>query len=211
MPTTSSAFPPEYFDKADPSDDALFYEQPRMVVHIDDAAIAALAALYNDLLPAGGTILDLMSSWRSHFPEQKQFARVIGQGMNSAEMAANPRLDEHFVHNLNADPIVPFPDATFDAVTCAVSVQYLQSPVEVFAELFRVLKPGGVCIISFSNRCFPTKAIAAWQHSGDLDHITLVNSYFQISGQWEDPHVRMKPPVAGEDPLFMLWAHKPLE
>ena len=210
MPSTSASYPPEYFDKQDPADDAIFYREPRLVTHIDEGAIAALTALYAELLPESGVVLDLMSSWRSHLPADKKFSRVIGHGMNSAEMADNPQLDEHYTQNLNLEPFLPFEESSIDAVTCAVSVQYLQQPIEVFGDIYRVLKPGGVCIVSFSNRCFPTKAINAWNHSGDLDHISLVNGYFQISAQWRDTAVRIKPPglETPGDPLFMLWSFK---
>lgn len=208
MPTTSASYPPEYFDKPDPTDDAIFYITTRKVVHIDDDAIAALTDLYDQLLPENGVILDLMSSWRSHLPTDKAFAQVIGHGMNAEEMAENPQLTEHFTINLNQAQVLPFEDNSFDAVTCAVSVQYLQYPLEVFSEVFRVLKSGGVFVVSFSNRCFPTKAINAWQYSGDEEHVSLVNSYFQLSEAWQDIHARIKPPTADKDPLFMLWAFK---
>lgn len=211
MPTSRAAFPPEYFDKVDPSDDAIFYGIPRMVVHIDDAAIETLTALYDELLDDNAVVLDLMSSWRSHLPPEKPLARVIGHGMNSAEMKANLQLDDHFVQNLNFEQELPFEPDTFDAVLCAVSVQYMQFPLEVFGDVYRVLKPGGVFILSFSNRCFPSKAISAWTYSGDADHISLVNSYFTLSAKWDDVHVRIKPPAAAADPLFMLWGYKPVD
>ena len=211
MPTTSAAYPPEYFDKQDNSADEYFYSFARLTVHIDEAAIGALTALYGGLLTDNMAILDLMSSWRSHLPQDKQFAEVIGHGMNSAEMRDNPQLTDHFVQNLNVEQSMPLNPNYFDAVLCAVSIQYLQKPLEVFAEVYRLLKPGGVFIVSFSNRCFPTKAVGAWLHSGDQDHISLVHSYFQLSAPWEDAHARIKsaetPP--NTDPLYMLWAYKP--
>ncbi|MGB1251566.1 MAG: class I SAM-dependent methyltransferase [Candidatus Promineifilaceae bacterium] len=211
MPTTSAAYPPEYFEKQDNSADENFYVVPRLTVHIDEPAIQALTTLYDNLLTDGMTVLDLMSSWRSHLPEGKQFASVVGHGMNSAELRENSQLNEYFLHNLNNDQMLPLNANQFDAVLCAVSVQYLQQPLEVFAEVYRVLKPGGVFIVSFSNRCFPNKAITAWIHSGDQDHISLVHSYFQLSAPWNDAHARLKsaeiPP--NSDPLYMLWAYKP--
>ena len=208
MPTTSAAYPPEYFDKQDPTDDALFYAQPRLVNHIDDAAIAALTDLYRELLPENGVIFDMMSSWASHLPPEVTYAQVIGHGMNSAELTANPQLTEHFILNLNAEQTLPFDTASVDAVTCAVSVQYLQKPIEVFSEVYRILKPGGVFIVSFSNRCFPTKAVQAWVASGDQEHIKLVNSYFQVSEKWGQVNARIKPPTPQNDPLIMMWASK---
>jgi SAM-dependent methyltransferase len=141
----------------DPSDDALFYATPRRVVHLEPGAIEALRARYDGLLPRPGRILDLMSSWRSHLPDG--LGPVTGLGMNAEEMADNPQLADVVVHDLNTDPRLPFADATFTAVVCAVSVQYLLQPVEVFTDARRVLMEGGPLIVSFSNRCFPTKAV----------------------------------------------------
>ena len=155
--------PAAAFDKVDRSPDPLFYVEPRLVTHIDDAAIAVVTGLYRELLPAGGTILDLMSSWVSHLPADVAYAGVTGLGLNEAELAANPRLDRRLLQDLNADPLLPLPSGAFDAACLCVSVQYLQRPVEVLAEVARVLRPGAPLVVSFSNRCFPTKAVAIWR------------------------------------------------
>ncbi|HEY1707472.1 MAG TPA: class I SAM-dependent methyltransferase [Rhizomicrobium sp.] len=175
-------FPPNAFLKMDVSDDATFYAEPRFVTHIDDTAIAALTEFYRRRLPPGGTILDLMSSWVSHLPPDVAFAEVIGHGMNAEELAANPRLNRFFVQDLNRDPILPLEDASADAVTICVSVQYLEKPVAVLGECARVLRPGGQIAISFSNRCFPTKAVAIWRALSDEDHAKLVGVYLEHAG-----------------------------
>lgn len=180
--TDLASLPPHAFDKADRSPDRLFYQQPRFVTHIDDGAIAAVTALYRRLLPAGGTVLDLMSSWVSHLPDEAAYAHVTGHGMNAAELAANPRLDEHFVQDLNADPVLPLASRHFDAACLCVSVQYLQRPVEVFAEIARVLRPGAPLIVTFSNRCFPTKAVAIWRALEGRDQQDLVGLYMARAG-----------------------------
>jgi SAM-dependent methyltransferase len=177
-----AGFPPRAFDKADPSPDPLFYRQPRLVTHIDDNAIAAVTELYRRFLPTGGTVLDLMSSWVSHLPHDVAYARVVGHGMNADELAANPRLDERFVSDLNADPTLSLPDAHFDAACMCVSVQYLQRPIEVFREVARVLRPGAPFVVTFSNRCFPTKAVAIWQALAGPDQQQLVALYMQRAG-----------------------------
>jgi SAM-dependent methyltransferase len=168
-------FHPRAFDKADPAPDALFYAQPRFLTHIDDGAITAVTALYRTVLPEGGVILDLMSSWVSHLPEEMSFERVIGHGMNDEELAANPRLDDYFVQDLNQDPSLKLADRCLDAACLCVSVQYLQRPVTVFRELARVLRPGAPLVITFSNRCFPTKAVAIWQALSAADQQRLVS------------------------------------
>ena len=170
------------FEKADPSPDTRFYAQARLVTHIDDAAIAAVTALYRDVLPAGGTVLDLMSSWVSHLPEDVTYAEVIGHGMNASELAANPRLDRWFVQDLNADPALPLLPASIDAACICVSVQYLQRPAKVFASLADVLRPGAPVAITFSNRCFPTKAVAIWQALDGPDQCRLVELYLRRAG-----------------------------
>jgi hypothetical protein len=174
--------PPAAFEKADPSPDEAFYLQPRFVTHIDDAAVAAVTQAYRTLLPSGGTILDLMSSWISHLPADVTYASVIGHGMNAAELAANRALTRWFVQDLNADPVLPLQDASFDGACLCVSVQYLQRPVEVFREVARVLRPGARFVVSCSNRCFPTKAVAIWLSlSGDRQQ-SLVEAYMRSAG-----------------------------
>src|SRR5215207_2949600 len=169
-PPNDSPYPSAYFQRYDPAEDGVFYEMPRKVVHIDDGAIEALGGVYAELLPATGTLLDLMSAWRTHLPDElaaRADLSVVGLGMNAEEMADNPQLSRSVVHDLNRDPTLPFPDEMFDGAMCAVSVQYLTRPLEVFREVARVLRPGAPFIVSFSNRCFPTKAVAVWHNTGD--------------------------------------------
>ena len=204
----SQAFPSEYFHRYDDTDDHHFYNVPRKVVHIDDGAIAALTDVYRGLLPRGGAILDLMSSWRSHLPPELNSRRVAGLGMNADEMADNPQLTEFSLQNLNQQPHLPYSRAEFDAAVCAVSVQYLTRPVEVFAEVARVLRPGSPFIVSFSNRCFPTKAVAIWQASSDSGHMALVTRYFDMAAQWTGVQaqvVRKPNAIWSGDPLYIVW------
>ena len=175
-------FPAGAFAREDESDDALFYAPARLVTHIDDAAITALTTHYAEVIAPGSVVLDLMSSWVSHLPEDLPLADVIGHGMNAAELAANPRLTRHFVTNLNRDPLLPLEDASCDAALCCVSVQYLQHPVEVFAEVRRVLRPGAPFIVSYSNRCFPTKAVAIWRGLDLRGHASLIHRYMTLAG-----------------------------
>ena len=206
----SNIFDPRYFRRDDEAPDAEFYAEPRLTVHIDDDAVAAVTQVYRELLPAGGEILDLMSSWRSHLPADVRFARVVGLGMNAAEMAENPQLDEFVVHDLNAEPQLPFSDESFDGCCVAVSVQYLLRPVEVFREVNRVLRPGAPLVVTYSNRCFPTKAIAIWRATDDHQHAQLIALYFQQSGNWNDVHVQDRSPgrTYYGDPLYAVWAKK---
>ena len=201
-------FPPGAFDRVDPSDDAYFYAAPRFVVHIDGATIDALTGAYRELLPAGGEILDLMSSWVSHLPVEMTFARVAGLGMNSPELDGNPRLSDHVVHDLNREPELPYPDASFDAVLSAVSVQYLTRPLEVFASVARVLRPGGLHAVALSHRCFPTKAVRVWQMLQPQERVSLVASYFRGAGGFAEPEILDRSP-SGADPLWIVAARTP--
>ncbi|MFT5197123.1 MAG: hypothetical protein ACI9EW_003257 [Cellvibrionaceae bacterium] len=212
---TADIFPPDYFRRDDEANDANFYASPRLVVHIDDAAIKALTACYADTLPKNGSILDLMSSWRSHLPlDVLTPTRVVGLGLNAEEMLGNGDItdDDIWIHNLNETPTLPFADGEFDAVICAVSVQYLVQPLEVFADVYRILKPGGRFVVSYSNRCFPSKATAVWQTTTDIQHAQMIVSYFQHSAEWGEVAARIKSVDTGapadEDPLFVLWAEK---
>jgi hypothetical protein len=181
-PSPLSQLPPGAFEKEDPGDDADFYAEARLTTHIDDPAIAALTQFYRKVLPAGGVVLDLMSSWISHLPDEVSYAEVIGHGMNAEELEANPRFDRWFIQDFNQDPILPLPDASIDAAMICVGVQYLQQPVAVMAEIARVLRPGAPLVVSFSNRCFPTKAVAVWMAVNDRGHAQLVELYLQAAG-----------------------------
>ena len=174
--------PRDAFTKLDPEEDAVFYETPRLVCHIDDGAIAALTGFYRTILPAGGVLLDLMSSWVSHLPPEIGYAQVIGHGMNATELAANPRLSRWFVQDLNRDTSLPLDAASIDAAMICVSIQYLQQPVAVLRETARVLRPGAPLVVSFSNRCFWTKAVAIWRSLDDDGHAHLVETYLRHAG-----------------------------
>jgi SAM-dependent methyltransferase len=199
--------PDAAFEKADPSPDAEFYDFPRFVTHIDDAAIAAVTQIYRTVLPADGAILDVMSSWVSHLPPDVTYREVVGHGMNAEELAANPRLTRWFVQDLNADPVLPLPDSGFDGACLCVSVQYLQRPVDVFREVARVLRDGAPFIVSFSNRCFPTKAVAIWQRLTGPEQQRLVGAYLDAAGfTGVDGYAHIPP---GGDPLWSVVGRTP--
>jgi len=186
----------------------IFYLEPRLVTHVDDAAIAALTDLYRAVLPAGGVILDLMSSWVSHLPDDVAYREVIGHGMNVTELDANPRLDRWFIRDFNREPRLPLEDASIDAAMMCVSVQYLQRPIELFADVARVLKPGAPLVVSFSNRCFPTKAVAIWWGLGESGHGDLVRLYLAGAGLADIAVVRLRD-GRGSDPMTAVVGRMP--
>ena len=198
-------FPPGFFDRDDPTPDTVFYGPPRLVTHIDDRAIAAVGALYTEL-GLTGRVLDLMSSWVSHFEQPP--AELVVLGMNAAELDANPVATQRIVHDLNADPRIPLPDADVDAVVCCVSVDYLTRPVEVLAEAARVLRPGGTVAITFSNRCFPTKAVHGWLGTSDAQHGALVVELLRRAGGFSEPEVQLRTPAGRGDPLWAVTARR---
>ena len=209
---------PDQRSKLDGSDDALFYEYPRFVTHVDQGFINSLTQLYRDRLKPQMRILDLMSSWVSHLPDEMQFEYVEGHGLNAEELARNPRLDHYFVQNLNQNLQLPLADQSFDAVLNTVSVQYLQYPEAIFAEIHRILKPNGIVIVSFSNRMFYQKAIQAWRDSSESNRVRLVQKYFQsVPNGFRPPEVLSYPsppnPLAllgfpSQDPFYAVIAHK---
>ena len=199
---------PAAYERDDESADDRFYVVPRKVVHIDDGAIAALGRLYAEALPAGGRLLDLMSSWRSHLPAGLSTGEVVGLGMNAEEMADNPQLTKSLVHDVNRDPRLPFGDEEFDGAMCAVSIQYVTHPLLVLREVRRVLRPHAPFVVSFSNRCFPTKAVAVWLGSTDPQHLSLVRSYFDAAGGWKDVTEEDRSPDGNGDPLYAVWARR---
>ena len=206
------AFPAFFFSRMDESPDGAFYRPTRLVTHIDDGAIAAVGQVYAELgidgsQAADRQVLDLMSSWVSHFITPPSQLSILG--MNAAELEANAAATERVVQDLNTDPALPWLDASFDAVTCCVSVDYLVRPLEVFDEAHRVLRPGGLLVCTFSNRCFPTKAIRGWLQSDDEAHVAIVRAYFASTGPWAEVVGRLVTPVdAPGDPLFAVWGRR---
>ena len=203
--------PPHAYARGDEAADDQFYSFPRKVVHIDDEAIAALGRLYAEVLPAGGRLLDLMSSWRSHLPAGFTAREVVGLGMNAEEMADNPQLTEAVIHDLNRDPRLPFGDAAFDGAMCAVSIQYVMHPVRLFREMRRVVRPGAPFVVAFSNRCFFTKAVAVWLETTDEQHLTLVRRYFETAGGWTDITAEDRSAGGDANPLYAVWARRSSE
>mmetsp|Transcript_2804 Transcript_2804/g.8544 ORF Transcript_2804/g.8544 Transcript_2804/m.8544 type:complete len:275 (-) Transcript_2804:1628-2452(-) len=208
--------------KIDKAPDAFFYSTPRLVRHADSGWHEKLTALYREKLPPNGDVLDLMSSWVSHYPEDMSFRRISATGMNREELSQNSALTDFVVHDLNANPNVPYEDNSFDAITCALSVQYLQEPERVFEEIARVLRPRGVAIFSFSNRMFFTKAIADWKNRSGRGRTNLVKSYFASCPAFTEaeavvqtsPLTLIAPQLAlfglpyGGDPFYAVYAHK---
>jgi SAM-dependent methyltransferase len=204
--------------KLDDANDKLFYDYPRFVTHVDEGFIQQLTDLYRDRLKPKTRILDMMSSWVSHLPEEMQFDHVEGHGLNAEELARNPRSHHYFVQNINENPQLPLPDKDFDAVLNCVSVQYLQYPEAIFSEIHRILKPGGVAIISFSNRMFFQKAIQAWRDASESSRVELVKHYFTSVPGFTTPevivHKSTMPTVlqwlgaAGGDPFYAVIAYR---
>jgi len=181
-------FSDDSFRREDEADDAIFYEKPRFVQHLDDRAISEISRLYGELLPQNGHVLDLMSSWTSHLPKGLSLASVTGVGMNLEELKRNERLTQYLVQDLNQNLTLPFSENTFDAVICTASVEYLTHPLEIFNELARVLRSDGICIMTFSNRWFPPKAIRIWQDLHEFERMGLVLEYFLLTERFKDLH-----------------------
>jgi SAM-dependent methyltransferase len=206
-----AGFPRGFFDRADDRPDGDFYTPRRLVTHIDDAAIAAVGDLYAELsidgsAPGTRRVLDLMSSWVSHFRTPP--SELVVLGMNADELVANPAATERLVHDLNADPRVPLPDADVDAVVCCVSIDYLTRPIEVLADVGRVLRPGGPLAITFSNRCFPTKAVRGWLATDDDQHGRVVAELVRRTGLFDEPRVELRTPWGVGDPLYAVTASR---
>jgi SAM-dependent methyltransferase len=209
---------PTQRQKLDDSNDRDFYDAPRFVNHVDAGFIDRLTSLYRERLQPDTRIFDMMSSWVSHLPDELKFAYVQGHGLNAQELAKNPRFDTYFVQNLNQDLQLPLADASFDAVLNTVSVQYLQYPEAIFAEVYRILKPDGMAIFSFSNRMFYNKAIAAWRDGSESERLELVESYFNSVPGFSVPEpivqVSQAPDLlrwlgaGGGDPFYAVIASK---
>ena len=184
--------------------------EPRLVVHVDDNAINSIQSYYSKVFPENAIVLDLMSSWKSHFPKNKQFKKTIGLGLNAIEMENNPGLDEFLVQNINVDPTLPFEANYFDAVVIVVSIQYVSKPIELFQEIARILKTDCFCHVIYSNRMFPTKAVWLWKALSDDMRAQLIASYFHSTNHFSKPEFKNITEVTGSsiDPVFVVSSKK---
>ena len=169
-------------NKIDISDDGIFYQQPRFVHHLSVSFRNRLTSLYSEYLLNHYIILDLMSSWVSHLPSNISYKKVIGHGMNEAELSSNERLDRFFVQNLNKKQNMPIEDSSVDVGLIVAGWQYLQYPEKVSLELSRVIKSDSLLIISFTNRAFWTKAPNIWTYSSEEKRIEYVTSVLTSNG-----------------------------
>jgi SAM-dependent methyltransferase len=210
-------FSDDAFQREDETDDGQFYQNPRFVNHIDNKAIETISELYGSLIQPGMDVLDLMSAWRSHVPDNADLKSLVGLGMNTDEMADNPQLTDYRVHDLNVNPTLPFAANSFDLVICTVSVEYLIHPDDVFADVARVLRPGGTFVLPFSNRWFPPKAIRVWSDLHEFERVGLVLEYFLRTGKfsglntfssrgWPRPeNDKYYPEMFTSDPVYAVW------
>ena len=208
------------FDRHDNGPDSVFYNRPRLVQHLDATARARITDLYRRLIPTNATVLDLMSSWVSHMSEDLETEKLVGLGMNMKDLDTNKRLTERVVQDLNENPRLPFSSDSFDAVICTVSVEYLIRPVEVFDELARVLRPGGIAVMTFSNRYFPPKAIRIWTELHEFERMGLVMEFFNDTRRFGDIETwsmrglprpyddKYFPEMPYSDPLYAVWGRK---
>jgi len=215
--TPTDFFSDKPFARRDDSDDERYYDKPRLVHHLDITARDMVADLYQRFVKEGARVLDLMSSWTSHLPKEVRPASVSGLGMNRAELEQNPRLDDYSVHDLNASQQLPYADESFDVALCTVSVEYLTRPLEVFSDVARALKPGGVFVVTFSNRWFPPKVVRIWEQIHEFERIGLVTEYFLRGGAFKNLEtwsMRGLPRPDGDkyarelalsDPVYAVW------
>jgi SAM-dependent methyltransferase len=196
---------PDYFRRVDESDDRDFYVMPRLVIHVDEHGSAALSDFYSRVLKSGARVLDLMSAYRSHLPDNGEYARIVGLGMNVTELLENTALRGGVVQDLNRLPALPFADDSFDACLISFSIQYLTQPVRVLADVARVLQPGGAFYVAYTNRMFPTKAVAVWQACSDVERGQLIGGYLAAAGGYADfATERLVEGGTGFDPLYVV-------
>lgn len=206
--------------RVDNTDDAAFYARPRLTQHLDARCRAEIGSLYGRPLQPGMRILDLMTSIDSHLSAAPAGLQVSGLGMNPEELAANPSLTERVVKDLNACTHLPWPDGSFDCVVSTASVEYLTQPAAIFAEVLRVLQPGGTFAIAFSDRWFPGKAIRVWGEIHPFERMALVLGLLREAGfgelRSESLRGCLRPPDDKyisqrnfSDPMFAVWGRKP--
>ncbi len=219
--SVSPIFGADAFSRLDEADDLEFYSRDRFVSHLDSLALSTVEKLIGTLIvEESPAILDLMVGWDSHIPGDVRASEVVGLGLNENELRNNKALSESVIHDLNKDPQLPFPDNRFEVIINTVSVDYMTKPVEVFKEVGRVLKPGGLFLVIFSNRMFSEKAVKVWREAGEEERVLLVEDFFREAGAFEKPSVFLskgKPRPKDDtyahlgipsDPIYAVYADK---
>ncbi len=213
-------FSADAFRREDETPDSRFYSEPRYVQHIDDTAIDIVKNTYNRFLKDDMDVLDLMSSWQSHLPDNLNLRRLAGLGLNESELKKNVCLSEPVVQDLNANSKLPFESNSFDAVVCTVSVEYLIDPLAVFQEVSRILRTDGYFILTFSNRWFPTKVIKIWKELHEFERMGMVLEYFLGAGGFKNLQTysirglprplddKYFPDLIYSDPVYAVWGQK---
>jgi SAM-dependent methyltransferase len=209
---------PEGLRRDDEREDDEFYRLARRRPFFGDRTDRVLRAHHARLIPHGARrVLDLMSSLATHV-EPVAGREIVGIGLNAREMASNPALSRIVVQDLNRTPDLRFEDGAFDAVLCSGSLDLLVHPLELIRETARVLRPGGVCIVSFTDRMIQPKCVHAWREADNEGRIVLATSYFSFSGAFMRPFVEeeeLHPQVAShQDPhddtiLTVVWGYRP--
>jgi SAM-dependent methyltransferase/FKBP-type peptidyl-prolyl cis-trans isomerase 2 len=216
---TSGYFSQPNFQRDDERPDDHFYQESRLVHHLDSTARETICSRYGQLIPAGARVLDLMGSWDSHLPQELELSGLTVLGLNEAELRHNPRAGETLVQDLNIRPTLSFAENSFDAVLCTASIEYLTDPLTVMAEVRRVLRPGGLLAFAFSNRWFPPKAVRVWTEMHEFERMGWVSELILTTGGFcdlatfsrrglprpsDDPHRELW----FSDPVFMVWGRK---
>ena len=201
------------FKRLDEAVDTEFYKLPKLVYHIDEGAVAALTHFYDESIPDGSDVLDICSSWVSHFPRDfpLRMRSIVGTGISDLELQCNDQLSGHVQADLNVAPRLPFPDRSFDVVTCCVSFDYLTRPLDVMREVRRVLRPGGSVLLSQSNRCFFTKAVGVWTRDmSDAAHLRVLGTYIHFAGGLSPPAVTdiSASGTGTNDPMYLVSAKR---
>lgn len=194
-------FPDWAFQGANDSPDTVFNSEPRRLIHLDEPSLNSITQLYGELLPDGGAILDLLSSSKSHLPNDIKHRKVCGLGMNAKGMSAHDLLEEFVVHNVDSYKRRPLTDGRFDAAIMTISGQYLTCPVELFPEVGQTLKSKRAFIVRCSRRNFPTRTVYIWQVPDLARRHSFIEAYFRDASYFVDRN-----PDESQDPVHSIWA-----
>ncbi len=206
---TSKIFPAAYFRRYNEDDDSRFYPFNEPDEYLYNDSLNTFQTLTDDLLPRQAAVLDLTAGAHSYLSPEIKPLSLAGIGLSKEQMSRNPQLSEIIVQDLNLNPKLNFAEKEFDAALCTCGIQYLIQPLEIFCEINRILKPGGLFFVSFTGDCFPEKAIAFWLETQSRQHLLLVRRYFEASGNWRNikqfPKLR-SPQSINNRGLKAVWA-----
>lgn len=149
----------------------MFDERGRLQKARKTVAVILEAARAAGLDPARARLLDIGCSTGILTRHYAEFiGEVVGVDIDdgAVEWARVNRAADNIVYRVGDSLALPFGNGEFDLVTCTHIYEHVPDPQRMLDEIFRVLRPGGLCYFAAENR------LRFWDGHYDLPLLTVM-------------------------------------